>query len=79
MLRHPGLVPGSTLRRGAAARGGYDFPADGWTPEHVRGDEVDEAGRMTRLGWIILAVVVLLGAAFAAMTSFGTASRSGRT
>jgi murein DD-endopeptidase MepM/ murein hydrolase activator NlpD len=31
---------------------------------------------MTRLGWIILAVVVLLGAAFAAMTSFGTASRT---
>ena len=31
---------------------------------------------MTRLGWIILAVVVLLGAAFAAMTSFGTAPRT---
>ncbi|RZL59842.1 MAG: M23 family peptidase, partial [Sphingomonas sp.] len=31
---------------------------------------------MTRLGWIIFAVVVLLGVAFAAMTSFGTASRT---
>ena len=31
---------------------------------------------MTRLGWIILAFVVLLGAGFAALTSFGTASRS---
>ena len=29
---------------------------------------------MTRLGWVILSVVVLLGAAFAAMTTFGTAS-----
>ena len=31
---------------------------------------------MTRLGWIILAFVVLLGAGFAALTSFGTAPRS---
>lgn len=30
---------------------------------------------MTRLGWSILALILLLGAAFVAMTSFGTASR----
>jgi len=32
---------------------------------------------MTRLGWIILTIVLLLGLAFAAMTRFGTADRRG--
>ena len=40
LIRHPGLVPGSTLRRGDGPEAQAVLPAARWTPEHVRGDGV---------------------------------------